>query len=209
MKVFMKTTAMLLSACCLLSMLTGCSSGSGKSSQNIAEEELPYGSTMREDKKSFSVPMTYDRRFLDEEQVAKVADLCGAVQGQDAALYQATTFPFYVNYQMNDVYGLGSVDALIEKLHSSIASSTGEDYQFNMVLINDLATNTEAGELNVVCQMLSDAYDGEGSFMDTVQKAYDLTVEFNIGFNDNTTFAVTENQHIFLFQTADGWFALM
>ena len=186
MKYCRRTAALLLSVCCLLPVWTGCTGGS-KGSQNIAEEELPYGSTMREDKKSFAVPMTYDRRFIEDTQAAKVADLCAAVQNADAALYQATTFPFYANYQMKDVYGLGSMDALVGKLHSSIASSTGEDYQFNMVLINDLSTNTQAGELSVVCQMLSDAYDGEGSFMDTVQKAYDFTVEWNIGFNDNSS----------------------
>ena len=78
-----------------------------------------------------------------------------------------------------------------------------------MVLINDLAVNTQAGELSVVCQMLEDAYDGEGKFMDTVKIAYDLTVEWNIGYENNTKFAVVDDQHIFLFQTDDGWFALM
>lgn len=208
MKHLQKITALLLALCCAVLMLTGCGKTSG-SQQNIAEEDLPYGSTMREDKKSFAVPVTYDRRFLEDEQVAKVADLVASVQNCDAALYQASTFPFYAQYQLSDVYGLGSMDALIRRLHETIGNKIEDDYQFNMVLINDIATNTEAGDLYTICQMLSSVYDGEGEFMDTVEQAYDLTVEWNIGYNENTQYAVVNDQHIFLFQTAEGWFCIM
>ena len=208
MKYFHKAAALLLTLCCAVPVLTGCSS-SPRHQQNIAEEDMPYGSTMREDKTSFAIPVTYDRRFLEQEQVAKVADLVASIQDANATQYQSATFPFYVDYQVSQVYHLGSPDALIRKLHESLEGRTAEDYKFKMLLINDIATNTEAGELSVVCEMLESAYTGEGKFMDTVQKAYDLTVEWNLSYENDTKYAVVNDQHIFLFQTADGWFALM
>lgn len=205
---FRNITALLLAALCAVPMLTGCSQNP-KQQQNIAEEDMPYGSTMREDKTSYAVPVTYDRRFLEEEQVTVVTNFICAIQNRDGALYQASTFPFYAQYQMSDVYGLGSMDALVDRLHDMIGNNTADDFRFNMLLINDIAANTEVGELSVVCEMLSDAYDGEGEFMDTVEHAWDLTVEWDLVFQENTQFAVVNDQHLFLFQTADGWFCLM
>lgn len=203
-----KTAALLLSVLCLVPAFTGCA-GNAKQNLNIAEEDMPYGATMRENSTSFAVPMTYDRRFFDEEQVAAVANLIAAIQNSDSAQYEAATFPFYAQYQMNEVYRLGSVDAVVRRLHDMIGNNTSDDYQFNMVLINDLATNTEAGELAVICEMLSDCYDGEGAFMDTVEHAWDLTVEWQISFNNDADHAMVSDQHLFLFQTADGYFCLM
>ncbi len=203
-----KIAALLLTALCAVPMLTGCSQNP-KQQQNIAEEDMPYGSTMREDKTSYAVPVTYDRRFLEEEQVTVVTNFIFAIQSRDGALYQASTFLFYAQYQMSDVYGLGSMDALVDRLHGMIGGNTADDFRFNMLLINDISANTEVGELSVVCEMLSDAYDGEGEFMDTVEHAWDLTVEWDLGFQENTQFAVVNDQHLFLFQTADGWFCLM
>lgn len=205
---FHKASTVLLAALCVLPLFTGCDS-SAREQQNITEEDMPYGATMREDNSTFAIPMTYDRRFLEEEQVAAAADFIYAIQTSDSAGYQEATFPFYAQYQMDEVYGLGSMDALIDRLHDKIGSSTADDYQFNMLLINDISTNTDAGELSVICDMLTEIYDGEGNFMDTVEHAWDLTVEWNIGFEENTQYAVVSDQHMFLFQTADGCFCLM
>ena len=122
MNAIKRLTALTLALLCAAPVLTGC----GKKEESIAEDEMPYGSTMREDKNTFAVPMTYDRRFLEEEQVAKVAELCAAVQNADSTLYESATFPFYAQYQMDQVYSLESMDALMDRLHSGLAAGTAE-----------------------------------------------------------------------------------
>ena len=207
MRMLKRTAVLALALLCAVPVMTGCGANA-KRNQNIAEEDMPYGATMRENKTAFAVPVGYDRRFLEEEQVSKVTDLFAAIQNQDAELYARTTFPFYMSYQKEQVYALDSEEALLEKLHSIIETGTAEDFYFTMVNISDLAANPDAGELHEVIEMLDKA-DGEGNFKDTVQKSYDLTVEWSVRYNKDTEYKMASDQHVYLFQTADGWFALM
>ena len=208
MSLIRKGAVPVLAALCAALMLTACGKGT-KERPTIAEDDRPYGATMREDKKSYAVPMSYDRRFLDEEQIGKIADLYAAMQNSDAALYQGTTLPFYQRYQQEKVYGLESPEALIGHLHSMVADRSAEDFQYSMVVISDIAANPKAGTLRNVIEMLEDAYDGSGSFEDSLLESYDMTVEWHISYNDGAENLMVDNQHVFLFRTADGLFALV
>jgi hypothetical protein len=203
-----RIAALALALLCAVPVMTACGNGS-KERPTISEEDMPYGATMREDSKSFAIPMTYDRRFLEQDEIAKAADMFAAIQNSDAALYQASTFPFYTKYQQEQVYKLDSADALVSHVHSMIAEKSAEDFQYNMVLITGIATNTQAGTLSSVVDMLEAAYDGDGAFLDTVEKSYDMTVEWNLKYNNGADSSVITDQHIFLFKTADGWFAVV
>ena len=203
-----KLAALALALLCAVPMMTACGKGS-KERPTISEEDMPYGSTMREDKNSFAVPLTYDRRFLEQDELAKAADLFAAIQNNDAALYAKTTFPFYLKYQQEQVYKLDSPDALVKHLHSMFAAKAADDYQCSMVVITGISTNTEAGTLNSVVRMLDACYDGNGAFLDSVQKSLDMTVELHLSYNGGSQTAIVEDQHVFAFQTADGWFALV
>ena len=203
-----KIAALALALLCAVPMMTACGKGS-KDRPTISEEDMPYGSTMREDKNSFAVPMTYDRRFLEQDELAKAADLFAAVQNNDAALYEKSTFPYYLKYQQEQVYNLDSTDALVKHLHSMFAAKSADDYQCSMVLVTGIASNMDAGTLNSVVKMLDACYDGSGAFRDSVQKCYDMTVELHLTSSSSAQTAVVEDQHIFVFQTADGWFALL
>ena len=89
---YVKKTAVFLTAallgCCAL---TGC----GGNGVTIAEEDMPYGATMREAKTTYALPVTYDRRFLNEEQLTAVTDYLSAIITKDAALYETYTLGFY------------------------------------------------------------------------------------------------------------------
>lgn len=208
MMLLRKSAALVLALLCALPVLSGCHRND-PDHLTIAEEDMPYGATMRENKSAFAVPMSYDRRFFTEEEVAKVADLFAAIQNQDSELYANTTFSFYEKYQREQVYQLDSSEALMEKLHSFIENGSADDFHFSMVMIDALDTNPDAGELKEVVSMLGNAYDGDGNFMDTVQKCYDLTVEWTILYNKDADSSVVTEQHVFLFQTENGLFALM
>lgn len=201
-----RIAALALALLCAVPMMTACGKGTAER-PTIAETDMPYGSTMREDKNSFALPVTYDRRFLEQDEIAKAADLFAAIQNSDAALYANTTFPFYLTYQQQQVYKLDSPEALVKHLHSMIAGKYADDFQYSMMNITGIATNPNAGTLGSVVEMLEVAYDGDGKFLDTVQKSFDMTVEWHITYDGKTE--VVPDQHVFVFQTADGWFAVV
>lgn len=198
-----KLLAVLCTAAAL--MLTGCGE---KEPDFTKEAELPYGATMRSDKNSYAVPMTYDRRFLDEAQVAATADILAAIQNQDADLYLQSTPSYYADYQM-EVYECEEYPELLGHFHDYIAESSGEDFQFKMVLINDISDNRNAGGLSDAFTLLKELYDGEGSFEDSIVNAWDLTVEWDLTYDNAAKYAVIEEEHVYLFQTADGYFCVM
>lgn len=208
MNAWKRVSAACLCLVCAGMFLTGCGK-TAKQQQNIAEEDMPYGSTMRENKSAFAIPLTYDRRFVDDDMAAAAADLYAAIQNQDAALYQASTFDYYASYQQDKVYKAGSMDEVMQKLHASIAQDTAEDFEFKMVLLNDVDTNMEAGELGDISKMLGALYTGDTNFHDSVEDAWDFTVEFNLAYENQSKFLTVEDQHLFMFKTKDGYFCVV
>lgn len=201
---YQKRSAILCTA--MLMLLSGCMSDPER--PTYTEDELPYGATMRENKTSYAVPMTYDRRFIEEAQVEAVANALGSIQNQDADKYESMTPAYYTAY-LKEVYGCGETDALLAELHTYIAASSGEDFQFNMVLINGVSTNRNAGGLADAFTLLEGIYDGEGSFSDSIVNAWDFTVEWDLSYDEGKQFSVVEEAHIYLFQTADSYFCVM
>lgn len=191
-----------MAAVCCMGLLAGCSE---KEPDFTKEEELPYGATMRSNKNSFAVPMTYDRRFLDEEQVAVVADLLGAVQNQDTALFEQTAPDFYVSYQRDEVYKLNSTEELLAMLHDRLAEAAGDDFQFSMVLITDISQDRDSGELADALVLFNSIYDGDSKFSDTLEEAWNLTVEWDFVYDNGKQYSVAEGEHMYLFRTADGY----
>ena len=198
-----RIAALLLAAACAAPVLTGCQ----KEPDFTKESELPYGATMREDKTSFAVPMTYDRRFLDEEQVAAAAQLMAAIQNADADLYRETTFDFYADYQAGTVYRLDSVQDLMDSLHASVAANSGEDFTFNMVLINGIASRQTSSYLSDAFDILDQLRPDE-KLSESIEDAWDLTVEWDLAYDGGKSYTVVDEQHIFLFRY-DGRYVCM
>ena len=195
--------AALLCAAMLL-VCTGCSE---KAQIDYTEEELPYGATMRSSS-SFAVPMTYDRRFLDEEQVGAVANFFGAIQNCDAALYQSSTFDYYVSYQMKDAYGVETPEALIQAIHDNIAERYSDDFTFKMILINELSQDRAAGTLSQGLEFMRQL-SGDDRFADTVEAAYDLALEWDVTYDGGAQYAVNEDQHILLLRVDGKYYCVM
>lgn len=192
-----------LAAVCCVGLLSGC--GEEPIPDFTQEENLPYGATMRSDKNSFGVPMTYDRRFLEEEQVAVVADLLASVQNQDTALFEQTAPDFYVRYQRDEVYKLESTEALLGVIHDRLAEASGEDFQFSMVLITDISQDQDSGNLADALVLFNSIYDGDGKFSDTLEEAWELTVEWDFTYDNGTQYSVSEGEHMYLFHTTNGY----
>lgn len=200
----MKRLAFLLSACLLL---TGCTTQ--KEQMNYTEEELPYGATMKSDKNSYAVPMTWDRRFLDENQISAVADYLGAIQNADGELYDSVALPLYTNYQINEVYdGYENTQELVNALHEGLVGILADDFAFDMVLVNALSDDRSSGGLEAMMKLL-DGISENGKFSDTIQNAWSLELEWEFSYNNGEGNGRTENQYVYLFQIEDQYYCCM
>ena len=205
---FQKIIALLLVTALFVPCFAGCEPGPNKPEEfDTAEEDLPYGATMTSNKKSFSVPMTYDRRFVTDEQVSAVADLCAAIQNQDMEQYTAITPEGYADYQVNEVYSYENADQMMQALHASVANNTGEDFKFSMVLINGISEDRNAGGLVEAIALMDNLT--EKQFSASLLGAWDFTVEWDFSYENDTKYFVVEEQHIFVFQTENGYYAMM
>ena len=201
MKRIRRITALLLCAVCMMS-LPAC----GKKGMTYTEEELPYGATMRQNKTAYPVPITYDWRFITEEQVTAVTGLLGGIQNADAELYTKSTLDFYAAYQLK-VYEADSTEAMVQQFHDNLANSTGADFTFSMALINGMAQNRDNGNIASMLTLLDGIYEGSGKFSDTVEEVYDLTMEWDITYTGG--YKVLDDEHVYLLKTPDGYFAVM
>ncbi len=196
MKLFHKYTALAL-ALVMGGALTGCMEDEGY----IAEEDLPYGATMKEMRTSFSVPMSYDRRFITEEQAAVIADYHAGIQNQDAELYIQSTFDFYIDYQLNEMFAdlYKSREEYVDGLHLSMSQQSGEDFKFNMITVSGMTEERVASRLDEMLNMLQDL-SGDENFKDSVDSCYAITLEWSVAYNDGAQYLNAKDQKLFLIE---------
>ncbi|MBP0973359.1 MAG: hypothetical protein J5851_05565 [Oscillospiraceae bacterium] len=197
-----RIAALLTAVICMIS-LSACGKKHG---MTYTEEELPYGATMRQNKTSYPVPITYDRRFLNEEQVEVVAGLLGGIQNADAELYTKSTLDFYSDYQLK-VYEQDSKENMVQMFHDNLAKQTGDDFTFTMTLVTDLAQDRNNSDIASMLTLLDGINEDSGKFSDTVEEVYELIMEWDVTYTGG--YKVLEDEHVYLLKTADGYFAVM
>ena len=199
----MKKLLCLLLACL---MLTGCASQKQKTS--YTEEELPYGATMKSDKNSYTVPMTWDRRFLEPEQISAVADYLGAIEQNNPELYASVALPLYTDYQVQEVYDYQNVEELVRALHEGLLGQLADDFQMDMILVNEISDDRNSGGLQAILKLLDGISEGT-PFSETIQNAWSLNLEWEFSYNNGEGSGRTENQYLYLFQIDDKYYCCM
>lgn len=165
----------------------------------MTEEELPYGATMKSNKTSYAVPVTYDRRFVTEEQVIAVANYMAAIQNQDADLYAASALPDYTTYQVGQVYALENISELVSTLHDGIAAQTGEDFQFSMILVNDYSDDRESGGLEAMIDLMDNITNYDTPFSEQITGAWAFDLEWDICFDNGASYGTVDSQWVYVF----------
>lgn len=143
-------------ACAMMIACVSCSDGKSDSSGesrnmlvsdnagkgiNVNEDEMPFGATMTDlysDRDNVPVSISYENRFMTEDEARKVSEYISAINTCDAELMQNTCYPSYLEYLVNQ-YENSDVQDYLDERHTTIAGSyTNGEFDFNYILINSL-----------------------------------------------------------------------
>ncbi len=142
----------------ILAMLsTGCSNNAAQDSGSADSaifsdlefsnmESLEYGATMR-DNTDYSIPVEYDKRFLEDGEVEALVNYFTSIQTEDAQLYDDCTPDFYVDYYLENVYGgLLDSDAYLAQQYRTFQDQLdGADVTFSLLSVTS-CTEDESAE---------------------------------------------------------------
>ncbi|MBE6849155.1 MAG: hypothetical protein E7502_04515 [Ruminococcus sp.] len=201
---FRKLTAF-FSALVMAVTLTGCMSNG----PSVAEEDLPYGATMRESKTTFALPVSYDRRFLNDAQITAITDYLSSIQNCDGEAYANNTIDFYADYQLNEVYQdtYETFDEMLADMHTSIANSTADDFQFNMITVTGFSQERVSSGMNTMIELLADI-SGNADFEQTLTNCWTVRMDWMIRYNGSST-AIVEDRLIYLFEIEGEYYCVM
>ncbi len=133
------------------------------------EEDLEYGATLRESDE-YAIPIEYDRRFFDEEQLTALINYYVALENDDLDLFNEVTLSFYNNYYIENAYG-GLLDtrAYLAELQKPYTEEF-DDFTFASLSITSCINEDDVvDEESTTIPILKDMFDtleGDG-FCDT------------------------------------------
>lgn len=109
-------------------------------------DDLDYGATMR-DNTDYAIPVTYDKRFLEDAEVEVLASYYSAIQDQDADLFDECVAEFYIDYYLENAYGgLLNSDAYIAQQYDTFQDQLdGADVAFALITVTS-CTEDETAE---------------------------------------------------------------
>ncbi len=203
---FHKITALLTASALSMVLFGGCMSGG----PTIAEEDLPYGATMRESKSDFALSVSYDRRFVNEEQVTVLTDYLAAIQNCDGAMYHDNTFGFYADYQLNDVYEgqYESYDDMMTALHASVAEATADDFSYVMVTVTDFTQERVSSGLGTMTEVLA-GISGEEDFEQSLTGWWAVEMEWLISYNGGASSVLVQEQWLYMYERDGRYYCVM
>lgn len=197
---FTRAAALLCAVCIGSSMLTACNgksnSSSQKDGQNVSMEDLIYGATQRFDKKEYSVPIQYDKRFFTEDMLKVIADYYHSIEAQDADLFVSVQLPIYHKYEMETVYENKYTDEeFVKSSHKTWADKMGDDYKYSMIDITACTVSRVHSSIASVLEMLDGiAKDaGEKAVSEEITEIYELTVDLYMTPADSGIVGETQN----------------
>lgn len=116
---------------------------------SIAEDDLPYGSTIVQLKpeidENIKMSIEYDRRFVTEEEAVKISDYMFALNNADGELMETVVYPDYLEKIKSD-NGLSSTTDYLNTMIENIKTqyTDNEDFTFNYILVNDCLDDTSS-----------------------------------------------------------------
>lgn len=208
-RLFTAVCTLLLTVC----LLTGC--GTSNHTEDITEDQLPYGATISADS-SRSMAFSYDKRFLDEELVNKLYTYYHSIETKDGEAFGSVLFPLYHEYQLTILYENTLTDQdIIDRTYDSIKDYFGYDFSYTFVDITDLASqigeSSSRDALAIMLDQLAQEQDMKVISEDT-QKLYELTVTRYVDKQGSATKTETDDslvgETLFAIQYQNEWYLM-
>ena len=159
MKKFTAAAAAFVISAAMLTSFTSCSEEEKSSSAsgnalvqdnmgkdvNVKENDLPFGATTTDlytDTDNVPVSITYDNRFMTEEQARKISDYIYAVNTKDEALLTEAGYKPYIELIMSD-YDCTSVKEYLDSRYDAIKAAAGGDFQFQFIIPGEFYSESD------------------------------------------------------------------
>ena len=199
-----KACALVLAVLCCTTLLTGC-----KKQNVMTEDELPYGATMRSTS-AYAVPLTYDRRFLEEPQVETIASFLGALENSDGTVLEQTTFPEYFAYELGEVYAENckNADEVAAAKHDALAETYGNGGQlhFKEVELTGLTQEQQQSGIAALLTMLYQLSDDE-HLAEKIDNTWCVTMDWTVEGAESTE--LVQERTLYLLEEDGVYYCIM
>ncbi len=200
-----------LTAVCLTALLTLSFSGCGESTQkessgvNVPMEDLEYGATMR-DSSDYSIPLEYDKRYLEDAELKVLTDYYTAIQQEDSETCDNVVLDFYLQYLLENVYGgLFDTDAFVAQQHRNFAENIdGADFTFSYLQVTDCKRMDEPGTGTDYLIDMFDTIAGENYSAEHLQDCKTLTVTLTMTAGENSF--TTDGMPLYIVKIDDAYY---
>lgn len=194
----------MLAGLMLTCVLTGCS----EEAENVAEEDLPYGATMITDSENGEVPITYDRRFFETDEIKTLSSYFYALESKDEELLDATTLDLYTDFVVKAMYqGYAGFDGLLTQMSGTFEVEENVPYTIKDVEITAYYTieNDANTDLENLYNMLGEL-SGEENYSQRIG-AGGKSITYTIITESDGETKTLEDQMLFLIQV-DGEYVI-
>lgn len=165
-----------------------------------------YGTVESVDNTSYSLPITYDKNFLDEAELQQITDYFYAVQTQDKDLFDSVTEPSYIDFLLETAYSdLLNTDAYLAQLNEAFLDALPdgtESFSFSMIEVTNCTEGEGAdSQYDSIVDMYDD-FNGEGWTEEHLSSCKTLTVVATMT-DDGTNYLDSQEMTVILINLDD------
>ncbi len=156
---------------------------------NVDEENMPFGATMTDlNPDDVPISISYENRFMTEEEAKKISDYISAINSCDAELMQNTCYPAYLDYIVEQ-YENSDVQDYLDDRHETIeVNYTGENFDFNYIIINSLMDENDDDSETGFSYLDSKIYSASPDAEITSRKIVGIDIIYSLE-NDNGSYS--------------------
>lgn len=187
-------------------VLVGDNAGKGI---NVDADDMSFGATMTDlytDTDNVPVSISYENRFMTEDEARKVSDYISALNTCDAELMRNTCYPSYLDYLVEQ-HGNTDVQDYLDTRHSTIAKSyTHGEFNFDFIITNSLMGENDSDSDTGFSTLDAKIHEGSPDAEITSRKMIGIDITYTLdGENGSYSFAKRAGSDMILYiYTIDG-----
>ena len=142
----------------MMSLMTACGDskeGDSEMPENLAMEDMDYGATMRE-LKDGKITVCFDHRFIEDEEMQKVADYYYAVQTQDLELFKSTQNSEYLDYIEKN--GGVTIEEYLKSIKNDDVQAVGKDFAYTYIEATECGGRKDDLEIDEIIKLMEQVY---------------------------------------------------